>query len=519
MDLTCSAQADIETAPLAVKRSRVRAWLTPDLATVLSLFTLIWCLLFFDGTRGLFRDSDSGWHIRTGEAILEGRGLPRTDPYSFTRAGQRWFAWEWGADVLMGAAHRAGGLAYVAGLYAVALAVCTWLWVRLTWAAGGHFLIACALAAPMLTTSSIHWHARPHVFGWLLLLTAVLHFESARRSLLFVAVLGAIWANLHPSFFLLPAVALIYAAGAALARFLWEEAPDTRPSWYLRAAAFGFAASFLNPYGWHLHRHVSAYLTDSELLSRIGEFQSFNFHAEGAAQIVVAMAVSALGAAAALTARRPAHALLIALLLAMALRSARSLPLVALVCLPLANGAIAAALRNWQDLRPALRRRIDDFLAYGGNLRKLELEFTGAAPAALAVLVVLWALGLPAVQAYAGFPPETFPVHAANAATSLPADARILAPDMYGGYLIYRFAGERKVFFDGRSDFHGIGAMKDYLSLIEVRPGWREQIARMGFTHALLPNRYSLVAALERDGWTRLYSDKVATLLAAPRGR
>ena len=30
--------------------------------------------------------------------------------------------------------------------------------------------------------------------------------------------------------------------------------------------------------------------------------------------------------------------------------------------------------------------------------------------------------------------------------------ARLFAPDMYGGYLIYRFAGERKVFMDGRSD-------------------------------------------------------------------
>jgi hypothetical protein len=33
------------------------------------------------------------------------------------------------------------------------------------------------------------------------------------------------------------------------------------------------------------------------------------------------------------------------------------------------------------------------------------------------------------------------------------------------------------------------------------------------FTHALLPNRYSLAAALEQAGWRTLYKDDVATLL------
>jgi hypothetical protein len=38
----------------------------------------------------------------------------------------------------------------------------------------------------------------------------------------------------------------------------------------------------------------------------------------------------------------------------------------------------------------------------------------------------------------------------------------------------------------------------------------------MGFTHALLPNDYSLLEALEQLGWKRLYRDSVATLLEKP---
>ena len=100
--------------------------------------------------------------------------------------------------------------------------------------------------------------------------------------------------------------------------------------------------------------------------------------------------------------------------------------------------------------------------------------------------------------------------------SEFPLAARILAPDKFGGYLIYRFDGQRKVFFDGRSDFYGVQFMKQYLRLVELRPGWRETMARYRFTHALLPNDYPLVAALATDGWSSIHKDTTATLLAAP---
>ena len=89
-------------------------WFVPDLAFATACVTLFYCLFLFQGYQKLFRDSDAGWHIRTGEAILATGNLPRTDPYSFTRGGQPWFAWEWLADVAIGGIHRALGLKGVA---------------------------------------------------------------------------------------------------------------------------------------------------------------------------------------------------------------------------------------------------------------------------------------------------------------------------------------------------------------------------------------------------------------------
>jgi hypothetical protein len=96
---------------------------------------------------------------------------------------------------------------------------------------------------------------------------------------------------------------------------------------------------------------------------------------------------------------------------------------------------------------------------------------------------------------------------------SLPANSRILAPDTFGGYLIYRFNGERKVFMDGRSDFYGAEFAKRYIRLVEARPGWTNEFNRWNFTHALLPPDYSLLAALEANGWREIYRDRTAVLL------
>ena len=122
----------------------VRRYVLPDLALVAFLIALFYCLFLFEGYQKLFRDSDAGWHIRAGEAILATRTLPHADPYSFTRSGEPWFAWEWASDAVTGAAYMAGGLAGVAFFYALAIAAGVWLWFRLNWVLKGNFLIACA---------------------------------------------------------------------------------------------------------------------------------------------------------------------------------------------------------------------------------------------------------------------------------------------------------------------------------------------------------------------------------------
>jgi hypothetical protein len=257
-----------------------------------------------------------------------------------------------------------------------------------------------------------------------------------------------------------------------------------------RVALVAAIAPLANPYGWRLYEHVFRYLTDSELLARIGEFQSFDFHTSGAGQVIAAVIIAIAGGALALTRRRYDRFLLTMLFSAMALRSARGLPLAALALLPLANAELV---------------HIFKFPAYSANLRKIDARWSGLALAPVA-LVGAWSL---LRLAPAGFPPDQFPVAAYS---HIPASARLFAPDKFGGYLIYRSNGTLSVFFDGRSDLYGAEFLRRYGRMVQVRPGWREIWDSYGFTYALMPVDYPLAASLPLIGWQATYRDNTAVI-------
>ena len=470
-------------------------WFFPDVAMVAACVTVVYCLFLFQGYQKLFRDSDAGWHIRNGEEILLTGDLPHTDHYSFSRAGAPWFAWEWGSDVVVGAIHRAWGLAGVSLFYSAVIGAGVWLWFRLHWAVGGDFFVACAMAPLLLSTESIHWLARPHVISWLFFPVCVWYCERRRGPFGWkegagVFLFSALWANLHASFFFAPVIALVYLV--------------RRPAGLAWAALIAAAAPLANPYGYRLYGHVFRYLTDADLLAHIGEYQTFNFHSAGSGQIIAGLLLGMAGCTLALVNHRPERFLLALLFTALALRSARVLPIASLVLLPLANGSITEWLK-------ASEPRLRTFFAYSGRLRILDARQKGSLLAPLLLLACFAILRLPALRAAAGFAPDQFPV---AAYPYIPVGARLFAPDKFGGYLIYRSAGRFPVFFDGRSDLYGVEFLKQYSRAMEVRPGWRAWWDGFHFTHALLPADSPLVPALEQMGWTPVFGDKTATLLA-----
>src|SRR3954453_293137 len=57
----------------------------------------------------LLNDSDTYWQISVGQWILDHGALPRTDIYSFTKAGEPWTSSSWLAQVLFAGSYNLAG--------------------------------------------------------------------------------------------------------------------------------------------------------------------------------------------------------------------------------------------------------------------------------------------------------------------------------------------------------------------------------------------------------------------------
>src|ERR1017187_763855 len=208
--------------------------------------------------QGLLGDGDTGWHIRTGEILLGSGHVPARDPFSFWRAGERWYAWEWLSDAIFAEFHRWRGLEAVAALAVVV--VCLWAAVLFAWlldrGAGAWISLGVTLGA--VSASSIHFLARPHLFSLLLLAPALWTIDRDRRApdhrLWWLVPLAALWANLHAGFAGWLAILAWLVAASALER---NGAAARR---YGLLAALSTLATLANPYGWQLHRHILSYL-------------------------------------------------------------------------------------------------------------------------------------------------------------------------------------------------------------------------------------------------------------------
>jgi hypothetical protein len=93
----------------------------------------------------LLQDAATGCHIRTGEYILEHASIPRVDPFSFTKNGQPWFAWEWLTAVLFASVFGTLGMQGLVVICAMLIAATAFCVVRHSLWAGSDALITLVL--------------------------------------------------------------------------------------------------------------------------------------------------------------------------------------------------------------------------------------------------------------------------------------------------------------------------------------------------------------------------------------
>jgi len=474
------------------------------------------------GTKTLFADGDTGWHIRTGEWVLQHRTVPTQDLFSYTKPGQPWFAWEWAWDLLFGLIHRSWGLAGVGFVTVLLLGAISVLLYKLVLRACGNDILSFAVTTFALCGSSIHWLARPHLFSWLFLL-CFLHLLPALQRGSKVAfaglpILTVLWVNTHGAFLIGIALLVATACGEALEALLRGDSFTVayhRVCRLLACTALCIAATLVNPYTWRLHRHVFEFLSDSKLLDNIMEYQSISFHYPAAIFFELMMLAVAAAAFWFLQTGRITPALLSLTFTHMALLSARNIPLFMIVAAPLTTCWLQEMLNRLQPIRfvGAVFTTISEICE--------ELKPMERAPRAylLSGLFTLLMAGLFATGAQ-GFEPqfkaESFPVQA-MALVERSAAKRIFTYDQWADYLIYRFYPKKRVFMDGRSDFFGMTIVSATQHIVAAQYDWQSQLQRFGVDMILLKPDAPLCAVLKLSpDWAMRFDDgKVLVFEAA----
>jgi hypothetical protein len=466
------------------------------------------------GSRLINSDGDMARHIRLGAVALARRALPATDFFSNTRAGQPFIAFEWGSEVLYASTYRAAGLAGVAIFAGLVLALTYALLARFMIRRGCDPLLSYITSMTAAVLSAGHWLARPHLFTMLAVVVLLELMERrGRRALWLYVPFFVIWANLHGGYFYGCVVLVIYAAGELTEAWI---ATDGRGEWlararqHLLAAAIGFAASLLNPYGWRLLAHVAGFFGNSSILTLTQEFMSPDFHTVNGKMFLVVVLV--VVAALALSRRRPSFPTLFLLLvnLAFALIAQRNIELFALVALPL----VALGLDpDWRAL-PLLRRAKEVFQ------REHAGHQGGVASAVCAVLLLALAAAGGKVASVEivpdRFDPKAFPVAAVDSARSARLEGNLFNTFIWGGYLMLAWP-EQRVFIDGGTDHYGEEIFREYLQVWNLEPGWRDVLDRHHITLAVISPQTRLADELVHDsGWRIWYCDSTAAILQRP---
>lgn len=491
------------------------SFLLPSLADVLFV-SLLLSLAYGTPSLRLLNDPGIGWHIRTGEWILQNHAIPHADLFS-NIAPRPWFAWEWLFDVAVAKVHAWWGLNGVLAGGAMVIALTFALLFRMMLQRGASLLAALAFVVLAILASTIHCLARPHLLTWLFTLLCWYLMEEMRDTgwLWAIPCIVLVWVNVHGGFLI--AFALL---GLTLAGELWTLAfgtaePGTRSSCVRlgRMLAAALVASLINPYGIQLYVHIYQYLSDRFLIHHIQEMQSPDFHSFSAKCFVMLLFLATTVTITKRNQLRAGELFVLVFFAYSALFAVRNVP-VACIVLTL---TIAPLLAPRTDPSPVSRLRMW-LQGLSQRMGSMELASRGHMWASVFVVATLIAcanhgqiLGRQVV--HANFNSDRFPLRAVAYLEQHSPQDPIFTTDAWGGYIIYRTWPTLHTVVDDRHDMYGSDYMKRYLKIVDGEPDWNAQLRALGAHSVLVPSTSALGSLLRlTPEWRLAYDDGQAVL-------
>lgn len=465
------------------------------------VFSPVLLLGLFAMTARPATDPDLWWHLRTGQWIVETGHVPHVDPFSFTRAGHAWVAHEWLSDLLFFEFWKHGGFTALIVFSAI---VTTAGFMLLYFRCPGKRHWAAAATALGALAAAPSWGVRPQMFTFTLaslLLWLLEQGEYRPRLLLWIPPLFLLWINLHAGFALCPALLIAYGIGLTIELALGNTSRQQAYPILLRTLLLLLACLALvpiNPNGAQLYRYPFDTLRSPAMRSLIGEWFSPDFHRWLYRPFLLVWLL--LVAALACFRSRPKARVIVPLLLtgAAALDAVRHISIFILLATPVIVKAIPT------DSAPVL-----------GQRRPVFSRFRPLFNAAVILLMALLALvkwnSLSREQS--ANEAALFPRGAIQFLRTSDQPRQLFAYYDWGGYAIWNLYPQYSVFVDGRADLYGDNLVRQFETLVQLRPGWKDVLNRWKLEAVLLPPSSPLTQALLLEpSWHVAFRDSQSIL-------
>ncbi len=435
---------------------------------------------------GPVRDPDTFWHIAAGDWLRRSGTFAGPDPWSDS-SENLWVLHEWLPQLALSGAHQVFGLAGVAWLHSLAvavLAVTLWLACRRR----ASLLLSAVIMALAALAMGASLSPRPHLVTFVLTVVTVdtwLTMARDGRPRWWLVPLTWVWACSHGMWFIGPLIGAVALVGIACDKAVSRR--SGRRLGLLCAASFLVAA--LTPAGPRLLLapvQVSGYtqFVTEWLPASLSDY----FFVAFLLLVTVVVLVWARGT-------RPVpwtQVLLTALALGLALRYARTVAVGTAVVVPVVAGTV-------QRVLPVRRERI----------LRAEVALTSVLTVAALTAAALLA---PARAEHPGLGPTAL----VPSLQALPSGTVVCNAYELGGWLLWGHPNIRPV-IDGRTEIYSVEHVQSFLDFTMALPGWQEFPTQTSCSHALLSSDAAVVEALTAQlDWTEVEQGGDYVLLRAP---
>jgi hypothetical protein len=445
---------------------------------------------------------DLTYHLRAGAGILAGSGIPSVDTWTFTVAGTPWMDQQWGAQAILAAVFQVGGWTGLVLLRAVLVAVIFGCLFAIGRRRGLGMRTAALLTLAAFVVSAVALGLRPQLLGMAIFAVVLLLVVDRRAHpgrLWAIPILVIVWANVHGSFFLGPAI-----LGLAWLEDLHDRAPG--PHRVLLVAIVAAAAACLTPFGPGVWGYALGLSVNPAVTARITEWQPTSLRdVPGILFFAPALLVVAFLARRGRPTPWPTLAWLSFFFLigAYAIRGVAWWPLGAVA-------AIAGLLVTERVGEPAQPEPAGTRL-----MRRLNLVVAGLIIAVGLVLLPVWRPTDPALDAPSGVVGVAPPgITTALRALIRPTD-RIFNPQAWGSWFEYALP-QAPVAIDSRIELFPDAVWDDYDAILAGDEGWAATLQSWGTTVVVVAAKDADFAdRLTVAGWRSVYRDGDGSVFVA----